>query len=168
MPTKPPPPVPSPGAPGPNNGTDKLSTGEFVALQAEALREDKKRSPASHWDVVKSNTAILGTLCAIVLGFIAFGDRVVARAESKTADGMKETKAVLKQHVDDSRVVHSELLDATHEMRDELKESRADMKALYRAMPSRRSQRRLEVDVIEPEELEFRVPAGPVQRDGGR
>ena len=155
--------------PPPVSSDKKPTTDEFAALQVEAQLEDKKRSPASHWDGVKSNVAIIGTLCAVVLGFIAFGDRVVARAESRTAEGMTSTNKALNQHIEDSRVLHGEIRDAVHELVGEQKEFRADMKALYRAIPSRRMQSRLEVDVVEPEELEFRVPVGPVRaRDGGR
>lgn len=177
-----PPPIPSPAAPGSGADPSKPSTGEFAALQVEAKKEDVRRSPVTHWDLVKSNIAVIGTLVAIVLGFIAFGDRVVARAESKTTDavatGVKVTNEkvsltneALTRHIDDSRIVHAEIRDAVHELTVEVKEFRKDARAIYRAMPAKHMQSRLEVDVIEPEELEFRVPlvAGPTRsRDGGR
>lgn len=139
-----------PEIPSTNGATPKLSTGEVAALQVAAKKEDAKRAPASHWDLVKSTVAILGTLAGIVLGFVTFGDRVVARAEGKTANGVKATNEVLTQHIEDSREVHAEIKDALKGLGAEQREFRADVKALYRAMPSKRPQSRLELDVREP------------------
>ena len=147
-----PPPIPSPAAPGTNGSNEKLDTGEFAKLQVEAKKEDKKRSPASHWDLVKSTVAIIGTLAGIVLGFVAFGDRVVARSEAKTVELVKSQKDTFIQHIVDSKVVHDELKDVLKDVRVEQKETRSDVKALYRAMPGRRVQARLENDVEEPSE----------------
>lgn len=144
----------------------RLTTGEYAALQEEAMAEAKRHAPASRWDLVKSNIAVIGTLCAIVLGFIAFGDRVVARAESKSVEGAQVTSEALKRHVEDSRVVHTEIRDAVRELVVEQKEFRKDMKALYQAMPAKRAQSRLEVEVSEPDEGMVRAPGPPF--DGGR
>lgn len=149
-------PVPSPG----------LIPLESPADEKLSPAEDRKRAPATHWDLVKSNIVVIGTLCAIVLGFITFGDRVVSRAESKTAEGVKATNEALKQHIEDSRILHTEIRDGVRELTGEMKEFRNDAKALYRAMPAKRRQSRLEVDVVEPDELEFK--GMPTRRDGGR
>lgn len=165
-----PPPISSPEAPGTNGHDDRPDTGEYAKLQVQAKHEDKerqKKAPASHWDLVKSTVAILGTLAGIVLGFVAFGDRIVARAEGKTSDGMKVVKDDLRDHIAEEARHHIEVQEAFKEFRSEvlveMKEQRADMKALYRAMPARRSQSRLELDVEEPsiERLkELRIDAG--------
>lgn len=165
-----PPPIPSPEAPGTNGHDDRPSTGEYAKLQVEAKKEDAKRAPASHWDLVKSTVAIIGTLAGIVLGFVAFGDRVVSRAEGKTTDGVKVVKDDLRAHIEEEARHHAEVKEGFKEFRNEvlveMKEQRADMKALYRAMPARRSQSRLELDVEEPS-IERLKELG-LARDGGR
>ena len=169
-PSGPPPPIPSPEAPGTNGADPKLSTGEFATLQVEAKREDKeraKKAPASHWDLVKSTVAIMASLAAIAFGFITFGDRVVGRAEGKTAEGVKTVKDDLNRHIEDEKVHHEEVADAIREFKDEVKEQRRDMKALYFALPSRRPQSRLEYDVVEPDDATVRA-LGAKKPDAGR
>lgn len=161
-----PPPIPSPGAPGSNGHDDRPDTGEYAKLQVEAKKEDARRSPASHWDLVKSTVAILGTLAAIVLGFVAFGDRIVTRAEGKTADGMKVVQGNLEAHVTDEARFRAEVKEVFKEFRTELKEQRADTKALYYAMPARRMQPRLERDIEEPDLDRLRELG--LARDAGR
>lgn len=146
-----------------------LTTGEVAKLQVEAKKEDAKRTPASHWDLVKSTVAILGTLAGIVLGFVTFGDRVVARAEGKTADGVKVVKDDLREHIADEAKHHEEVKSVFKDFAVEMREQRADIKALYRAMPGRRMQARLENDVVEPREEEVRrlgIPTDEVPAPG--
>ena len=135
-------------------------------------REAKRREPASHWDLIKSTMTIIGTLAGIVLGFIAFGDRVVARAEGKTNDGVKGVKDSLSEHISAESKYHATLNEVLQEVRTELKEQRSDIKAVYRAMPYRRMQMRLEPDVEDPPEDRVRgLGLGPVLRhmpDAGR
>lgn len=152
-----PPPIPTPTAPGANGADDKISTGEFAALHVEAQKEDKERTrtkPATHWDLVKTQVAVVAGVLGIVTFLVTQRDSIVSKAESKTRE-------LVEEHVKAEKESHAGLKKemsglAEHQVAFETRYA-DDQRALYQAIIYRRPQPRFEREVEEPGPAERRA-----------